>query len=114
MQNKKKNMRNDLYKFDVLNNFWTKVNSKGNPPSARSGMKSVCVDELGKIYFFGGYINKDSYHCNDLFFFDILEESWTQVKENPETHQENSNKNIYGYFFSNKHLHNKYFFFLSS
>jgi N-acetylneuraminic acid mutarotase len=85
-------MRNDLYKFDILNNIWTKVNSKGTPPSARSGMKSVSVDDLSKIYFFGGYVNKDSYHYNDLYFFDIVDESWTLVKETAETPQENSNE----------------------
>ena len=83
-------MRNDLYRYDIFNNNWKKINSQGTPPSARSGMKSVSVDEMRKIYFFGGYINKDSYHCNDLYYFDLQEESWNLVKEAPETPQENS------------------------
>lgn len=31
------------------------------------------------IYFFGGYINKDQEHCNDLHTFNTVTEKWQKI-----------------------------------
>jgi N-acetylneuraminic acid mutarotase len=56
----------DLYVYDTSNNTWTRVTTKGNPPSPRYAHSVTRVGK--KLVFFGGF--NGTRYLDDMYIFD--------------------------------------------
>lgn len=66
---------NDLYSFDSKSGVWSKLDTKGSPPEARSFHAMVAVGST--LYVFGG-CGKGG-RLNDLHLFDTAALEWLQM-----------------------------------
>jgi len=56
---------NDLWFLDAQNEFWTRMEGEGEPPSPRSGHDAVWLPDFNSFVFFGG--NDGSADLNDMW-----------------------------------------------
>jgi N-acetylneuraminic acid mutarotase len=63
------NCFNDLWMFDLITNYWKKINVNGEIPKARQGHTAMLVDD-DQILFFGGKI-ANIFEVNELWKFDL-------------------------------------------
>jgi N-acetylneuraminic acid mutarotase len=70
----------DLHQLNPQTRQFTKIQTSGPSPSARSGHRMIFWRHL--LLLFGGFHDTSSitkYH-NDLWVFDSVEEKWTEIK----------------------------------
>lgn len=70
----------DLHQLNPQTRQFTKIQTSGPSPSARSGHRMIFWRHL--LLIFGGFHDTSSitkYH-NDLWVFDSVEEKWTEIK----------------------------------
>ncbi|KAJ3437271.1 leucine-zipper-like transcriptional regulator [Anaeramoeba flamelloides] len=69
----------DFLKHSHTLNKWKKITANGKTPGKRMASR-ICygnVQGSAKIFLFGGSCNKE--HLNDLWEFDILSNTWTEI-----------------------------------
>ena len=57
---------------------WSNITTSGNIPSPRKSYTAVLADSF--IVIFGGCLNDYNFH-NELFFYDILAQTWINIKQ---------------------------------
>ncbi|RPA75173.1 galactose oxidase [Ascobolus immersus RN42] len=70
----------DFWRLDTANREWTKVEGKkGATPPARSGHRLVCWKQY--VILYGGFqdLSASTKYMNDLWVFDTVEYTWTNV-----------------------------------
>ncbi|KAK8894786.1 hypothetical protein M9Y10_023224 [Tritrichomonas musculus] len=68
--------QNDLWKYDLKNKKWEKIETKGKNPPSRFDHSAVIYKNIMIIH--GGQCNSDKY--SDIWMFDFIKLEWSQVK----------------------------------
>lgn len=79
-QNRAAETLNDLWKFSLEKETWTKLNPRGEIPNPRSGHTLTIVG--GSIMMFGGLIEITK-ECNETFRYSLADNFWTNLKACP-------------------------------
>jgi hypothetical protein len=67
---------NDLWRFDVLTDEWSKVVGTGNTPEPRAS--AVCTSGFGNLIVFGGYSDQGIF--GDMYYFHYRVLEWTKLE----------------------------------
>jgi len=67
-----------LYRLNLINSKWEKIEVNGYRPQGTFGHASVLDDLTGRIYVHGGYLNEESFK-----YFDTLSLKWTILPDSP-------------------------------
>lgn len=81
---------NDIYELDLDTFEWRKPKTKGNPPEPRGGHCASLLANKDKLFIFGGW--NFVLQFNNLFIYDIENETW----EDPEVSHEIPKWNLNG------------------
>ncbi len=73
----------NVHSFNLNSLTWTVPNIKGTPPKRRRQANNV-IDDTGKMYIFGGAIDKNlgsptTTYFNDMVILDTVESSWSII-----------------------------------
>ena len=69
-----------MWSYDLSDDSWAQLSPSGSIPSARDRHSAVLVPSLGKFFIFGGVPAAGSAsRLNDLWFYDVADNSWTQL-----------------------------------
>ncbi|KAL7546836.1 hypothetical protein ACHAWF_010164 [Thalassiosira exigua] len=72
----------DLWKFDIKNNTWEELRSRGgSPPASRSGHRAIAWRHY--MIVFGGFheaLRSETQWFNDVHIFDFQSSTWTELK----------------------------------
>ena len=76
--NNKKITNNNLFRFNLLNNSWEKLNTQGTPPNPRAYHEMTLINHENMVVFGGiqGSINEIETIYNDVFIYNIRENIW--------------------------------------
>ncbi len=80
---------NDIYQLDLDTFEWRKPKPKGNPPEPRGGHVASLLGKKDKLFIFGGW--NFILQFNNLFVYDIENETWTDPEVNHEIPKWNLN-----------------------
>ena len=69
---------NDIWIYDLVSNYWKKVEINGEIPKARQGHSALLVDG-DQILFFGGKI-ANIFEVNEIWKFDLITNRFTLVQ----------------------------------
>jgi N-acetylneuraminic acid mutarotase len=75
---KRSNPRNDFFRYNILENQWTLVNTNSSPPSSRHSHTAVIYKN--KMVIFGG-VSEQTRLLNDLHYFDFDSQEWKEITE---------------------------------
>lgn len=68
----------DTWTYDYKSNIWEKLDTPA-PPPARFNPGVAYVEDQQAIIIFGGYKTPDR-HLNDMWLFDVMTDTWTELK----------------------------------
>ncbi|MCS7231830.1 MAG: kelch repeat-containing protein [Elusimicrobiota bacterium] len=75
------NVYNDLWYFDVNTLSWSSITVTSQLPPARLGHKMVYIQPTKKIYIFGGEESLQFNQKKDLWVYDTVSKSFSQIPE---------------------------------
>ena len=64
---------NDIWKYDIVNNYWKEISATGNIPSPRE-LFAWSLLSLGGLVIFGGTDGTNIF--NDIYYFNTLDMKW--------------------------------------
>eukprot|EP01043_Picozoa_sp_COSAG02_P045523 COSAG02_NODE_4171_length_5675_cov_2.909254_2_plen_963_part_00 len=75
-------LRNDFWRLSLAGSLWEKLPTTGATPPGRRGGMSALSESQGQMWVFGGYVGVYPGFDQNMYRFDLAEETWHKVQAN--------------------------------